>query len=461
MLPVRNKVFWTGFLDLIGSPCQNGEYQEILNRIGESEVERLTLEYLGIPLAEVAENYFDQWAQRGAANTAEQTKGKKGRPITKAFFDFIESQKWDIWRNEINDDLYLGNDRIDDFIEARLIAQASDWMISEGYTHDIPGAQRAFRVYAAQHPRHPVKAYFESLPAWDGFDWIGKLAGYLVSETPFEKVRRFFERFLTGAVNRVYTGEFQPIPVLQCERQGLGKSSLVRFLCPPQLSLYYACSEIKPEDKDHQFNRASVFIWEIGELDATTSKKDVAALKIFLDPSIIRVRKPYGHHDTVKPPLVSFFATVNRAQFLFDDENRRFTVLPIKDIVWAYAQEINLDQLWAQSVYLCAQGAHKWTKEELAEQKEGNLLHTVHDPVDDLIPVYFTFTDSSNDFVSAAELLEFCDASGIKTSRATSMAISRLVLAQGCRKAFRQSKSIRGFEGIRRATQEEMNDRRK
>ena len=91
--------------------------------------------------------------------------------------------------------------------------------------------------------------------------------------------------------------------------QGIGKSFLVRWLCPKER--YYIEGGINTEDKDSLIRLASKWIWEVGELQATTRKADREALKDFISRRDVTVRPAYGRYDIVKPALASFIVTIN------------------------------------------------------------------------------------------------------------------------------------------------------
>ena len=87
---------------------------------------------------------------------------------------------------------------------------------------------------------HPVTAYLEHLPHWDGHDRVSELARSVSDETQWVEV---FHIWMLGMVmqwsgkNRMHGNCL--IPILVNPLQGLKKSTFCRSLLPPALRGYY------------------------------------------------------------------------------------------------------------------------------------------------------------------------------------------------------------------------------
>ena len=87
---------------------------------------------------------------------------------------------------------------------------------------------------------HPVTAYLEHLPHWDGHDRVSELAHSVSDETQWVEV---FHIWMLGMVmqwsgkNRMHGNCL--IPILVNPLQGLKKSTFCRSLLPPALRGYY------------------------------------------------------------------------------------------------------------------------------------------------------------------------------------------------------------------------------
>jgi hypothetical protein len=160
----------------------------------------------------------------------------------------------------------------------------------------------------------------------------------------------------------------------------------------------------------------SKFIWEVSELDATTRKADVAALKAFITKGTVTVRKAYGKRDTVKPALASMVGTVNDATGFLTDEtgNRRFYAIHVTHIDWSY-QHLDVDQVWAQAVALYRAG-EPWRllPEEAQRQTEQNRLFEAETPMEGWILKHFDLTGQPQDVLSAADIFDHLRSKGVQ-----------------------------------------------
>ena len=115
---------------------------------------------------------------------------------------------------------------------------------------------------------------------------------------------------------------------------------------------------LKPDQKDSVITAVSHWIVELGELDATFKKADIAHIKSFLTNKADRLRRPFGRKDSNYPRRTGFFGSVNPREFLKDDTgNSRFWVVPCIDI--NFQHEIDIQQMWAQA-YHCYLEGEQW-----------------------------------------------------------------------------------------------------
>lgn len=311
----------------------------------------------------------------------------------------------------------------------------------------LGAVEDAYTAHAVEHAYHPVRDYLNSL-AWDGHNRIAELAICIVGENPDVTYQNgaicplasvYLHRWLIGAVAKALASE-QNAMLVFTGPQGLGKSHLARWLCPPRLAdRHYLEADINTRDKDSYVRLMQMFIWEVGELDRTTRKQDVAELKQFISEKVVTVRRSYGRYDTRGPALASLIGTVNGQEFLADDTgNRRFFVLDVQRLDWAY-QDINVDQLWAEAVARYRAG-EPWrlTSEEVGVQTEHNRGFLADSIVGDYIRKHFFVTGDSDHTMTAADILDTLRVKDVRltgTERALSMEISRAMAALGVPRA--------------------------
>jgi hypothetical protein len=296
--------------------------------------------------------------------------------------------------NECNDDIIVNGIPMSDILRAVLIYKLKKY----NYTRER-NAEIAWMVDANDHKFHPVIEYLEGLD-WNGEDHIQNLSGY------FENIQGVFpiwlKRWMIGCVAKVTAypqGQQNRMLVLDA-KQDAGKSYFVRWLCSG-IPTYHVEATIIPDDKDSWIRMMSKWIWEVGELGATTRKSDREALKNFLSTERVTVRKSYGHLDTVKPALANFIGSINNEIGFLNDPtgSRRFMCCTLQKINWNYAKEVDVNQLWAQAVALFKQG-EPWnlTEEEKRLSNEINATYEIENPLVQYLVRYFEIDPTHKEF---------------------------------------------------------------
>lgn len=328
----------------------------------------------------------------------------------------------------------------DEFIEAEIRVALRDI----GLHKKISAAEDAYLAEAKRNSYHPVREYLDAL-IWDGADHITALTRCMHSsdppivyasgvKAPLHHV--YMYRWLIGAVAKVYTGAQNPMQVWD-GGQGIGKSTLVAWLCP--LPSYFIEGAISVSDKDSLVRLASMWVWEVAELDATTRKADQSALKDFITKQIVVVRKAYGHADFRGPAMASLIGTLNNTSGFLADEtgSRRFMITKLDHIDLKY-QDIDRDQLWAQAVHLYRSG-ERWQLqgEEALAQAQVNEGYEVSTVLTDWLDRSFDFDFEYDEPYSLADIISAMEADGFKiggSERAQAMELARVLTKRHARK---------------------------
>ncbi|HOM05274.1 MAG TPA: VapE family protein [Candidatus Kapabacteria bacterium] len=207
--------------------------------------------------------------------------------------------------------------------------------------------------------RNPIKDYFDNLPTWDKHDYLEDCANLV--KVP-EKQRRhwytFFSRWMVATVGcalemkRHDTNE--RIINHQClvlvGEQGIGKTTFINRLVPPELMRYYAIAQINPANKDSKILVTEHFIVNLDELESST-REEMATLKSLMTTEYIVERRSYGRRIERLPRRASFVGSVNKAAFLSDiTGNRRFLIVDVLSI--DLDKTIDLRQMYAQCLFL-------------------------------------------------------------------------------------------------------------
>src|SRR4051812_3339793 len=226
---------------------------------------------------------------------------------------------------------------------------------------------------------NPFLSYFDNLQAWnDGSeDYIKKLCGYVQVRNPgrFEKhFKKWFVRTIKCALEDQYCNKNAII--LVHELQNSGKTTFIRFLCPPSLKNYM--TENISFDKDSLIALIENFIINLDEL-ATFTKVEINSLKSILSKSFVKERHPFERKAKKLSRRASFIGSTNMTEFLSDPTgNVRWIPFEISGIDWNYSTEVNIDLVWAQAYAMYKAGFQcDVTAEEVKENEEENRQFTM------------------------------------------------------------------------------------
>ncbi|WP_136469007.1 VapE domain-containing protein [Flagellimonas onchidii] len=255
---------------------------------------------------------------------------------------------------------------------------------------------------------NPIKEYFESLPKWDGVDYILKLASYVPTyekEAFVYHFRKWLVRSIKCALESSYFNK--QAFIISHMGQNSGKSTWCRFLCPPELSEFMA--EDISNDKDARIQLCRNFLYNLDEL-AVLSKKDVNALKSFFSKTFINERLPYDRKNTTLPRICSFLGSTNMSSFLNDETGSvRWLCFELIDkIDFAYSKEINIKDVWSQAYHLAYHDPNfnpELSIKDIKENEERNKKYTKLSSEQELIAKYYEKSNDMEDFVTASDVL--------------------------------------------------------
>lgn len=252
---------------------------------------------------------------------------------------------------------------------------------------------------------HPVADWIKSKP-WDGVDRIDDLFASLTIDPEFlagregsdgkpvtadtmqAHARRVLKAWLIiGAQAAMLTADAregiaaQGVLVLQGP-QGAGKTRWIMSLVPHGRGWAQESVTVDPSNRDSKEAATKAWLSELGEVDATFRKADIAALKGFLTQRMDTYRKAYDRAPEDIARRTFFAASVNEYNYLADDTgNRRFWTIPV--IAANPDHGIDLQQLWAQAASLAeTEPDAAWLNStESATLKEANAAFDAIDPL--------------------------------------------------------------------------------
>ena len=327
---------------------------------------------------------------------------------------------YNLRQNLLDDCIQNGDVILDEFSDAIILNAMND----DGFESE-PRIRRAALEMAHRDKFHPLQEYLEGL-TWDGQDHISALAGKItdsheaITYTDGSKrtvTHAFLRRFLTGMIAKVYE-QTQNVVLVFAGGQGLGKSSLVRWLEGATGGAYHRETRLEVDSNDHLRSLARVWLWELGELSGITRKADVNALKNTLTQETTTFRVPYARYEVTKRTLTNFIGTVNPdgIGFLRDmTGNRRFACIDVTGIDWEYNQ-IDITQVHAQAYHLYKTG-ETWllSPEEVAVRDANNAAHEMERLIDDVMDTLFVMTNNNDDLINPIDIATAVHRFGYKT----------------------------------------------
>lgn len=268
------------------------------------------------------------------------------------------------------------------------------WLLSECAKFRMPVDRVPdFITYLGdQNLYNPVAEWVMSKP-WDGHDRLSELIATVKAkdEATDERIMRMKTAFITRWMISAIAGAFRPtgvsahgVLVFQ-GAQYVGKTKWFKQLVPQHLDLLKDGMLLRPDDRDSVMKCVSNWLVELGEIDATFRKSDVAALKSFLTSDRDVLRRAYARKESTFARRTVFFASVNPKNYLHDETgNRRYWTIECEHL--DHSHGIDMQQCWAQVHSLWA-GGESWflQPDEMELLNEHNKDFEVIDPIEDLI----------------------------------------------------------------------------
>ena len=264
------------------------------------------------------------------------------------------------------------------------------WLVSACKRFSMPTETLSdFLCYVAdQNQYNPVANWITSKP-WDGTTRLKAFYNTITADgeadDPYvwDLKAAMIKRWMLSAI----AGAFRPtgvsahgVLVLQGD-QYLGKTKWFKSLVPAELGLIQDGLMLRPDDRDSVKQVVSHWLVELGELDATFRKSDIAQLKAFITRDKDTLRRAYAKMESQYARRTVFFASVNPRQFLHDPTgNRRYWTISCTAI--DHTHTLDMQQVWAEAYTLYQQG-ETWylTPDEMAALNGHNKDYEVLDPI--------------------------------------------------------------------------------
>lgn len=271
----------------------------------------------------------------------------------------------------------------------------------------------------SKNETNPVIEFIEKIE-WDGVDRISQLIDSIEVKSHSKEllpivIRKWFIQCVAaadGAVqtpNKLAKPKYENVLVL-VGGQGVKKTNFYNALIPSELKQYFMDgAHLDPKDKDSVTYCIKKWVVELGEIDVTFRKADIAALKAFLSRREDTLRLPYDASPSEYQRRTSFGASVNDEQFLADTTgNRRYwpiAVTGFKEV------DIDMSQLWAQVWVLYLSGEQWWPDAEMdALLLKVHSEHMQNNPLEDALADRFDLSKrNQGQFYSYNQIFELID----------------------------------------------------
>ena len=232
---------------------------------------------------------------------------------------------------------------------------------------------------------HPIREYLDSLPEWDGTDYIGILANSV--QTSHQKFwAECLERYLVGMCAAATQDDVvnHTVLLLCSEIQNIGKTTFINNLLPPELRAYLSTGLINPNNKDDLAKIAQAMLINLDEFEGM-SGRELNIFKDLVTRKVISIRLPYARRSQNFPHTASFAGTCNYQEVLHDTTgNRRFLSFHVNSMEFI---KINYAQLYAQIKYLLNKPGYQYwfTQSENSRIEENNEDFIFHSPQEELV----------------------------------------------------------------------------
>lgn len=260
---------------------------------------------------------------------------------------------------------------------------------------------------------NPFENYFYSLPEHDGIDYIKQLADLITLSDDSLYERQRFEKHLKKMFVRCIAcslgmGFNKQVFIIRSDAHHIGKTSLIRWFCPPALDKYII--ENVSADKDLLRSTAENFIFNIDEM-ADLSKYEINMFKTVISKDKVKVRIQYDTKFSTLPRRVNFFGTTNEIEFLRDVTGSvRFIIFDVKKIDFNYSK-LDINKIWSQAYNLLINGfEYNLNRYEIDQNEEINKRYYVNNPEIDLLRLYFKpaeRSDGNAEHLTTTEIMQF------------------------------------------------------
>ena len=254
----------------------------------------------------------------------------------------------------------------------------------------------------------PFTHYLNSLPQWDGKDYVAELASSVEVTQPqhFDKcLRKWLVAMVASLMNEKVVNQ---TAIIFSGEQGIGKTTWFHTILPPQFQEYIHEGYVQTKDKEINVKISECVLILMDELE-NMSDKSIDSIKQLMTQKGTLMRRAYTTMSQFYVKRASFAGTVNRKHFLKDlTGNRRFLCFEAISINCNHG--VPIAQLFAQLKYLYQNGFQYWFDEaEIAELNAKNAEFRDICIEEEALTSYFekaAINDESSQFMTTTQILK-------------------------------------------------------
>lgn len=231
----------------------------------------------------------------------------------------------------------------------------------------------------------------------------------LLKTTNPELSKVLIRKWMISAVEAVFSERgfaAQGVLVIHGE-QGTHKTTFIQSLVDPLLNAVKTGQLLDPSNKDSVLESSNYWIVELGELDATFRKADIARLKAHITKDQDELRRAYARKSSHMARRTVFVATVNESRFFVDETgNRRWWVISLTEAINT-RHGLDMQAIWREVYDLWQAGeTSDLDKETLAKLNEQNEDYLFIDPFEEKILSRFNQDRPNAQWMTTSDILE-------------------------------------------------------
>ncbi len=349
------------------------------------------------------------------SDSQEASKSRVNRPKFMLIIDLLQS-RYDFRRNVIANEIEISLKGKNDFKELNendLICE----LLEAGFNGVETPLISFLRSSKYIKKYDAFKEFFSQLPEWKEGDpdYITQLANFVDAKDQHwfnSQFKKMIVRTVACAIGKI---AFNKQCFVLMSNQNDGKTTFLRFLCPPALQNFIT-DQIDIYNKDGRLTLCQNLLINLDEL-SQFSKQDIKKVKGLFTTDKVKERLPYDKKASNHRRRASFLASTNEDEFLIDETgNVRWLVFEINGVKHdnggpnGYNQQIDMDLVYSQAYALLKSGFEfQLTKAELAKSERNNKSFQMTTIEQELIQERFAPAPENGEgavFMTATDILQ-------------------------------------------------------